>query len=126
MSGFDRARRELDEERSRLQRIKSSLSVEDDAARGAEVSVVDQHEADVGTEMFERQRDMSILQQVTESLNDVDRAFRRLDEGSYGACEACGQPIGEHRLRARPETRFCLQDQARAERDGGAALRRGC
>jgi RNA polymerase-binding transcription factor DksA len=120
MSGFDRARRELDEERSRLQRIKSSLSVEDDAARGGEVSIVDQHEADVGTEMFERQRDMSILQQVTESLDDVDRALRRLDEGSYGACEACGQPIGDDRLRARPETRFCLQDQARAERETGA------
>lgn len=117
MSGFDRARRELDEERSRFSESSRHLSVEGDAASGAEVSVLDQHEADVGTEMFERQRDISILQQVTESLNDVDRAFRRLDEGTYGACEACGQLIGEDRLRARPETRFCLQDQARAERE---------
>jgi RNA polymerase-binding transcription factor DksA len=120
MSGFDRARRELGDERSRLQRIKSSLSVEDDAAHAAELSVADLHEAEVGTEMFERQRDMSILQQVTETLRDVDRAFKRLDKGSYGTCEACGQPIGEDRLRARPETRFCLQEQARAERETGA------
>ncbi len=63
---------------------------------------------------------MSILQQVTETLRDVDRAFKRLDKGSYGTCEACGQPIGEDRLRARPETRFCLQEQARAERETGA------
>jgi DnaK suppressor protein len=120
MSGFDRARRELGDERSRLQRIKSSLSIEDNAAHAAELSVADQYEAEVGTEMFERQRDMSILQQVTETLRDVDRAFKRLDKGSYGTCEACGQPIGEDPASRQARDTFCLQDQARAERETGA------
>ena len=41
-------------------------------------------------------------------LDDIEAALRRIDEGSYGRCEACGGPMGLQRIRAIPEARFCL------------------
>jgi len=55
---------------------------------------------------------------------DPDRAAalaaaHRLDRGTYGTCQACGRPIGDERLEALPATRFCVEDQAKAEREPG-------
>jgi RNA polymerase-binding transcription factor DksA len=41
-------------------------------------------------------------------LADIEDALRRIEEGSYGACEACGGPLGMQRIRAIPEARFCV------------------
>jgi RNA polymerase-binding transcription factor DksA len=49
-------------------------------------------------------------------LEDVDRALRMLDKGTYGTCEACGLPISPDRLDAQPAARFCLADQRNLER----------
>jgi DnaK suppressor protein len=43
-------------------------------------------------------------------------ALAKFEDGSYGLCEVCGQPIGESRLLARPEARLCIACQTRAER----------
>ena len=117
----DGARTALHEERARLQQIRAGLAgeavdgvSEQDAL--AELSFVDQHPADIGTETFEREKDLSILEHVDAQLADVDRALGRIDDGSYGTCEACGREIDEDRLRARPAARFCIDDQAKAER----------
>jgi DnaK suppressor protein len=111
---------ELNAERNRLQRLRSSLSADASERARSEVSAIDQHEADVGSEMFERERDLSILEQVDAELRDVERALRRLEDGRYGMCEACGRPISDGRLHARPETPFCIEDRSRAERDAAA------
>ena len=49
-------------------------------------------------------------------LEDVDRALRMLEKGTYGLCEACGQPIPRERLEVNPAARYCLKDQQRDER----------
>jgi RNA polymerase-binding transcription factor DksA len=56
-------------------------------------------------------------------LADVARALERLERGEYGTCEACGQPIGDARLAARPAARLCLRDQELAEAEESAAAR---
>jgi RNA polymerase-binding protein DksA len=117
-------RSRLEAERARLEEVRTSLldqSSPDEAERLAttELSLADQHPADIGTEMFEREKDLSIVEQVTAEIHDVERALRRLDEGSYGRCEACGRPIGAERLRARPAANLCVEDQARLERSNG-------
>ena len=81
-----------------------------------EISFADQHPADVASETFEREKDVSILENVDEQLRDVEGALKRLDDGTYGRCEICGKDIGDERLRARPEARYCVDDQARVER----------
>jgi RNA polymerase-binding transcription factor DksA len=116
----DDARRMLQEEQARLQDVKAGFDAEhlhdeseDDSI--SELSHLQQHQADVGSETFEREKDFSILEQVEAELHDVQRALQRLDEGTYGICEACNQPIGDERLEALPATRFCIQHQSEAE-----------
>ena len=59
----------------------------------SELSSVDQHPADHASETFEREKDFSILEQVEAELADVERALKRLDDGTYGTCEACGNAL---------------------------------
>ena len=118
----DDARARLEDERSRLSRLRDDfveqgLTSESENDSLGELSHVDQHQADVGTETFHREADLSILEQVQAELADVEHALQRLDDGTYGTCEACGKPIDDGRLEAIPAARFCLDDQARAERE---------
>lgn len=118
----DAARNRLAEEQARLAEIRDNfvadgLTSESEDESLGELSSVDQHQADVGTETFNRERDLSILERVQAELADVEHALRRLDDGTYGTCEACNKPIDESRLEALPAARFCLQDQATAERE---------
>jgi DnaK suppressor protein len=116
------ARGRLEEERVRLQSVRDGfgedgLTTESEDESLSELSSLDQHPADVGTETFNRERDLSILESVEAELADVEHALRRLDDGTYGTCEACGKPIGDDRLEALPAARFCLDDQSVAERE---------
>ncbi|MFN2504479.1 MAG: TraR/DksA C4-type zinc finger protein [Acidimicrobiales bacterium] len=118
----DHAHRRLEEERVRLQQVKDDQLQNDESegANLAELSNMDQHQADVGTETFEREKDLSILEGVEAELADIERALERLNDGTYGVCEACGRPIDEDRLEAVPAARLCLDDQAAAERQARA------
>jgi RNA polymerase-binding transcription factor DksA len=122
----DQARTRLEEERSRLEELRSDykadgLQAESEESSLGELSSLDQHQADVGTETFNRERDLSILENVEAELADIEHAIRRIDDGTYGTCEACGTPIDDERLEAMPATRFCLADQQYAEREARAA-----
>jgi RNA polymerase-binding transcription factor DksA len=118
----DLARQRLAEERARLDGVKSTfddegLTNESESESLSELSSYDQHQADVGTETFEREKDLSILEQVEAELADVEHALRRLDDGTYGTCEVCGKVIPDDRLEAMPAARLCLEHQAEAERE---------
>jgi DnaK suppressor protein len=115
-----KARKRLEEERTRLEGVRDGLlQDESDADAGAELSNVDQHPGDLGTETFEKEKNQSVLEQVSDELLQIQAAFERLEQGTYGTCQACGRPIGAERLDAQPATRFCVDDQAKAERDLG-------
>jgi DnaK suppressor protein len=112
-------RRRLQAERRRLAELTGTLSVpngESEAEATSELGDYDQHPADMASETFERAKDLSILIGMEAKIADVERALERLEAGTYGVCEACGQPIAEARLEAYPAARFCRADQARSER----------
>ena len=118
----DLARQRLADERERLAGVRSTfdeegLTEQSESDSVGELSSYDQHQADMGTETFEREKDLSILEQVEAELADVEHALRRLDEGTYGTCEACGKVIPDERLEAMPAARLCLEHQAEAERE---------
>jgi RNA polymerase-binding transcription factor DksA len=117
-----KASRRLQEERTRLQGIRDGLQREQEegtSATSGELSSFDQHPGDSGTETFEMEKNVSLLEQVDEELLEIDAAAQRLERGTYGTCQACGRPIGDERLEAMPAARFCIDDQAKAERQAG-------
>ena len=122
------ASRRLEEERTRLQGIRDGLQREQDegsSETGGELSSFDQHPGDSGTETFEMEKNVSLLEQMEDELQEIEAAFQRLERGTYGVCQACGRPIGDARLEAMPATRFCVEDQAKAERQAGYPGARG-
>ena len=115
----DKARQLLTEERTRLEGLLNRVDdVSDETQEDSvsELSSVDQHPADAGSETFERTKDLSLHEDVTARLEDVTRAFEKLDSGAYGACEVCGEPIPDERLEAVPAARNCVEHQAAQER----------
>ena len=118
-----RIRARLQQERERLQRVERDLRRDPessaDASSGGELSNYGQHPGDIGTEVFEHEKNMSILEQVQAELVEVDDALERLEAGAYGRCQVCGEAIEPARLEERPFTRFCLEDQQRVEREAG-------
>ncbi len=116
-----RAKRSLEGLRDRLLERRGALIAEsglderlDDST--AELSVPDNHPADMGTDTFEREKAVSMMEDVERQLEDVEHAFHRLEDGTYGSCEACGAQIPDERLDAQPATRFCIDDQGKFER----------
>ena len=119
MTDTTRHRELLEQERARLLDLKENLteSTQDadhrspgDPSAGGDI-------ADAGSELFERSLDLSIVEDLDAQLADFEHAIARLAKGTYGSCEACGEPIDPARLIARPATRFCLDDQRVAERE---------
>ncbi|MGI6576206.1 MAG: TraR/DksA C4-type zinc finger protein [bacterium] len=74
-----------------------------------ELSVYDNHPADIGSETFERGKDLGLRDNSRLLLAKVEEALQKLDEGTYGSCENCGQLIPAERLAAVPYTTLCHQ-----------------
>lgn len=75
-----------------------------------------QDQADVGATSFERDHELSLLNNEREMLAQVDRALARIEAGTYGVCESCGEPIGKMRVMAFPRATLCLSCKQRQER----------
>ena len=73
-------------------------------------------EADAGTKTFEREHEMSLSNNSRDLLVQVERALGRLDAGTYGRCEECGNPIPKARLQAFPRATLCVACKQREER----------
>jgi DnaK suppressor protein len=73
-------------------------------------------QADTGSKTFEREHEMSLAASHREMLTQTERALSRIDNGTYGICESCGNPIGKARLQAFPRATLCLTCKQREER----------
>ncbi len=81
-----------------------------------DISAHSTHMADQGTDNFDRELALNLASSRQESLYDIEDAIRRIDEGSYGACESCGGAIERPRLKALPFAKKCMTCQNAAER----------
>jgi RNA polymerase-binding protein DksA len=73
-------------------------------------------QADVGSTTFERDHEMSLANNARVMLAQTEHALLRIEDGSYGICESCGQPIGKMRVMAFPRATLCLSCKQREER----------
>ncbi|MBE3520310.1 MAG: TraR/DksA C4-type zinc finger protein [Firmicutes bacterium] len=116
---FEEFRRILLEEKARVERAFRNIA--EGSLRNAqkdflgEDSVYDQHPADIATETFARERDLGLKDALETDRAKIERALRRIDEGTYGICEGCGREIPEERLRAVPTATLCIECQKEVE-----------
>lgn len=82
---------------------------------GMELSAYDNHPGDYGSEMYERSKDLGLLETTRAQVAEIEAAQQAISQGDYGYCHSCGQAIPEKRLLALPSTRLCVQCKRKME-----------
>jgi len=98
----------LDRAATLARREQLSRDLDDVFAAAADVATDDEHDPEGATIAYERSRTQALLVQADAHLREIALAVERLDRGSYGKCERCGEPIAPDRLEARPVVRTCI------------------
>ena len=117
---IEELRSRLEEEQAELQAQLSTLEEDTFAATQSDSAGdvgLDDESADAGSATFEREKDLSIEQNVRDLLQKIERALKRIADGTYGLCERCGKPIEKARIKALPYVDLCIKDaQAQSRR----------
>jgi DnaK suppressor protein len=74
--------------------------------------------AETGTDNFERETALNIATGESQRLRDVADALKRIEQGTFGVCEGCEEPIPKKRLEVFPAARYCVACKARLEKEG--------
>jgi DnaK suppressor protein len=85
-------------------------------AEGSEASAFGMHQADAGSDAYDRDFALSLLSQEQDALYEIEEALKRVEQGTYGVCEMSGKPIAHARLEAIPFARYTVECQAQIER----------
>lgn len=67
------------------------------------------HMADVGTDNFEQEFTLGLIESERQLLREITESLNRIDQGTYGVCVATGKPIGKARLEAKPWASYCIE-----------------
>lgn len=113
----DQARELLTRERERIEQALADY----DRERGGEeeeLSQVDQHPADTGSDLFQREHEAGIMDRLRADLAAIERAEGRLGDGTYGQSVESGEPIPDERLEAMPWAERTVEEQSRLEAAG--------
>ena len=104
-----------------LREIDSSSAIleNEGAGTGTEISHVDQHPGDTASELQDADNQNALLENSADQRAQVEAALQRIEDGTYGTCVDCGQPIAPARLEVRPEAARCVADQEKAEAAAG-------
>src|SRR6476646_4947038 len=90
-------------------------------AEGSEASAFGMHQADAGSDAYDRDFALSLLSQEQDALYEIDEALKRVELGTYGKCEMSGKPIPHARLEAIPFARFTVECQSQLEKQNKAS-----
>ena len=109
----------LVEERQDLQRQYDEIEESIFSANQTELTGemgFDEEYADAGTATFERERDLSLVNNLRDLMDRIDKALAKIGDGTYGLCDRCGKPIEKARIKALPYANLCLKDKQAEER----------
>ena len=112
-------RQRLLEERQRVVDAIDNIHAENPGSLGDETdepTFQDNHLGDVATATFDREMASTLEDNSTHVLAEIDAALERIDEGTFGLCTRCGQPIDAERLEALPWATLCIEDKRKQER----------
>ena len=114
----------LREERADAIKTATELLNEDMRESLGELSLLDNHPADIGTEVYQRSRDVAEHDRLIHRVEAIDVALERFDKGEYGRCEHCGHDIPFERLEALPYTTVCTECSREEEMEEQHSLHR--
>jgi DnaK suppressor protein len=106
-------RTRLEEEREELLRRSQDIDENSFGTPQSELTgemSFDEEFADAGSATFERERDLSISNNIKDLVEKIDHALDKIDEGTFGVCERCGNAIEKTRMRALPYAHLCIKD----------------
>ena len=111
----DRYKKLLEEEKARLTGAVDFLERDNAGSLEDELGEIgsggsDNHLGDTASATFDRELEQGLEEGAQQTLGDIEAALIRIEEGSYGTCEICGEPIGAERLSAIPWARLCIDD----------------
>ena len=109
-------RAELQDELARVERRIAATEAELESLLKGGSDHAGRDPADVGSSNFERDQEVSLVANVREMAEQLRLAIHLFDNGEYGLCEVCGQPIGKGRLQVFPRATLCLACKQREER----------
>lgn len=103
-------RERIEDRRATAVRVLDSLATDFDAIvdSARDSNGDDEHDTDGSTIAFERSQVESLIASTRRTIDDLDAALERLDAGTYGVCDRCGQPIPIERMEARPASTTCV------------------
>jgi RNA polymerase-binding protein DksA len=112
-------RQQLLQERRRLELEISELDADlsESLEESSEESPYDQHMAETAAVTLDREIDLSLEENALASIAQIDRALGKLENGSYGRCDRCGNPIAEDRLEVAPFATLCIECKRIEERN---------
>src|ERR1700719_2775274 len=90
-------------------------------AEDSEASAFGMHQADAGSDAYDRDFTLNLLSQEQDALYEIEEALKRGDAGTYGICEMSGKPIPHARLEAIPFARFTVECQSQLEKQNKAS-----
>jgi RNA polymerase-binding protein DksA len=80
-----------------------------------DLSTLPMHLADMGTDSFEQDMSLGLMETETDELHEIEEAFERMKDGSFGLCENCKKKIPKERLKAIPYARLCVTCKMKEE-----------
>jgi DnaK suppressor protein len=115
--GFNLLRSHLESEQKRLieelEHLKSSVRPTDERREGSPFGKREEE----ATESFELEKRLTLEKRIRDQLAEVEHALHKFEEGTYGLCDSCGQPIDPARLEALPQANLCLNCKAQQAKD---------
>ena len=88
-------------------------------AASGDLSAVPYHMADVATDNYDQEFALELLENEEQELREIDAALARLENGTYGKCEACPDHIPKSRLKVIPYARLCIECKRAEENNAG-------
>ncbi|MEJ5260775.1 MAG: hypothetical protein WHS88_11360 [Anaerohalosphaeraceae bacterium] len=89
---------------------------------GGEISSMPVHLADIGTDNFEQEFTLELMEEAKRTLHEIQQALNRIEDGTFGICEGLGIPIEKERLDAIPWTRYSLEYARQKEKENGPSF----
>ncbi|WP_251859692.1 TraR/DksA C4-type zinc finger protein [Clostridium sp. Marseille-Q2269] len=103
--------REKEGVNSLLQEMKNNESIDSNSAINMELSNYDNHPADTGSELFEKEKGLALKENQISIIKKINDGLKNIEDGSYGICKGCGKNIPKERLELVPYAELCIKCQ---------------